>query len=73
MFTESVKCVSRKSNEVLFCNLFCMDFIAATRAEGGLVFVKSAHGPGQSFVFSFSGLNLPIEVYQGVTIINMIS
>ena len=38
MFKESVKCVSRKFNEVLLSNLFCMDLIAATRAEGGLVF-----------------------------------
>ena len=41
MVFKDCNCISRKFDEVLLCNLFCMDLIAATRAEGGLVCVLS--------------------------------
>ena len=50
MFKDSVKCVPRNFqikffNEVLFLQLCCcMDLIAATRAEGGLVFLFGVFG-----------------------------
>ena len=74
MFKDSVKCVPRKLkikfqefSRMFFQFCCCMDLIAATRAEGGLVLVVFIFGDmvifgAVSIVWGFSFLGLSLNI-----------